>query len=121
MSLCSGIMRILKWVTDNGLEAVFMIPFIAITIILCSCDNKEYKPIVIKNSHGQSTVIFQAGAREKAIAWIEDNTDKKIVSVSFDWHGAMSVIVYEVGDPKKPPKCKECGQPIPEERSSHEL
>ena len=116
-------MRILKWVTDNGLEAVFMIPFIAITI-LCSCGSgsKEYKPIVIKNSHGQSTVIFSAGfgrtSREKAIEWIEDNTDKKIVSVSFDWHGAMSVIVYEVGDTKK---CKECGQPIPEERSSHEL
>ena len=117
MSLCSGIMRILKWVTDNGLEAVFSIPFIA--IILCSCGSRgggEYKPTVIKNSHGQSTVIFNStrlsAAREKAIAWIEDNTDKKIVSVSFDWHGAMSVIVYEVGDPKK---CKECGQPMPEE------
>jgi len=86
------------------LLSLFMIPFIAITILLCSCGGKEYKPIVIKNSHGQSTVIFQAGAREKAIAWIEDNTDKKIVSVSFDWHGAMSVIVYEVGDPKKQAK-----------------
>jgi ABC-type glycerol-3-phosphate transport system substrate-binding protein len=119
-------MRILKWVTDNGLEAVIspwgiIIPFIAITIILCSCGSgsKEYKPIVIKNSHGQSTVIFTSSSmggtrsvREKAIAWIEDNTDKKIVSVSFDWHGAMSVIVYEVGDTKK---CKECGQPMPEE------
>jgi len=107
-------MRILKWVTDNGLEAVFMIPFIAITI-LCSCGGKEDRTIVIKNSHGQSTVIFSADmgrtSQEKAIAWIEDNTDKKIVSVSFDWHGAMSVIVYEVGDPKKPSKCKECGQP----------
>ena len=96
------------------LLSLFMIPFMAITI-LCSCGSGKDKPIVIKNSHGQSTVIFNStglsGAREKAIAWIEDNTDKKIVSVSFDWHGAMSVIVYEVGDPKKPPKCKECGQP----------
>ena len=92
-------MKIRKSVTG------IMIPFIAITI-LCSCGSgsNEYKPIVIKNSHGQSTVIFLSGAREKAIAWIEDNTDKKIVSVSFDWHGAMSVIVYEVGDPKKQAK-----------------
>ena len=101
-------MKIRKSVTG------IMIPFIVITL-LCSCGSgsKEDKPIVIKNSHGQSTVIFSLkdpvgrGAREQAIAWIENNTDKKIVSVSFDWHGAMSVIVYEVGDTKK---CKECGQ-----------
>jgi hypothetical protein len=120
-------MRILKWVTDNGLEAVIspwgiIIPFIAITIaimILCSCGGGggEYKPTVIKNSHG-ATVIFTSGRsphspRRRAITWIEDNTDKKIVSVSFDWHGSVAVVVYEetVGDPKKPSKCKECGQP----------
>jgi hypothetical protein len=90
------------------LLSLFLIPFIAITI-LCSCGSgSKDKPIVIKNSHGQSTVIFSAGmgrtSREKAIAWIEDNTDKKIVSVSFDWHGATSVIVYEVGDTKKQAK-----------------
>lgn len=116
MSLCSGIMRILKWVTDNGLKAI--IPFIAITILI-SCGGGgggEYKPTVIKNSHG-ATVIFTSGGsphspRMRAITWIEDNTDKKIVSVSFDWHGSVAVVVYEVGDTNK---CKECGQPMPEE------
>lgn len=111
-------MRLLKWVTDRGLESVFMVPLMAITL-LCSCGGGgEYRPFVIKNDHGQSMVIFNCqGSREKVLAWVEDNKDKKIVSVSFDWHGSTSVVVYEEPAVPKKPKCKECGQPIPCEES----
>jgi hypothetical protein len=91
-----------------------------LTIALCSCgESAKKQPQEIKNAHGQTTVILEGyGLRDTFVKWLSENKDKKIISMTSDWHGSFAAITYE--EPpvivKEIPKCKECGRPYPCEK-----
>jgi len=109
--------------TDGTIDVVCFYASIALLLVglttaLCSCgDGAAANPTEIKNSHGQTTaMLYGPGIRAAFIKWISENKDKKIVSVTCDWHGSFAAITYEEPPVKEVPKCKECGRPYPCEK-----